>query len=130
MAVIVETAMAEDLDLGTSDTEKTHPGGGKVPGHQISISTFATVGASGTGHTDTWDPGAIASASSASTTITVPGAALGDFVMTSFSLSLQGLMMNGDVSAANTVTVKIYNNTGGSVNLASGTIKVLVFKAR
>ena len=39
-------------------------------------------------------------------------------------------MLSGYVSAANTVTVTLYNNTGGAVNLASGTVKCLVFKTR
>ena len=130
MAVIVETIMAQDIECGTGTTAKTHPGGGVLNGHQVSLSTLATVGASGSGTTSTWDPGSISSASYTSTTVTVPNAALGDFVLCSFSLSLSGLMLSGYVSAANTVTVTLYNNTGGAVNLASGTVKCLVFKTR
>ena len=94
MAIIVERIMAQDIELGTSTTSKTHPGGGTLNGHQVSR------------------------------------AALGDFVLYSFSLALSGLMLNGYVSAANTVTVVLFNPTGASVDLASGTVKVLVFSTR
>ena len=128
--IIVETVMAQDLDTGTGEVNKTHPSGGSLPGHQISLSTLSTKGAAGTGDTTTWDPGAIASASFASKDITVTGAALLDFALASFSLDVQDLQLDAQVTAANTVTVTLYNNTGGSVNLASGTVKVLVFKTR
>ena len=127
MAIIVERIMAQDIELGTSTTSKTHPGGGTLNGHQVSLST---VGASGSADTETWNPGEIATKSSSTTTVTVSGAALGDFVLCSFSLALSGLMLNGYVSAANTVTVVLFNPTGASVDLASGTVKVLVFSTR
>ena len=128
--IIVETAMAQDLELGTGTTSKTHPSGGVLNGHQISLSTFSTVGADGSSPTATWDPSSVASGSQTSTTVTVTGAALGDFVLASFSLSLQGLNLWGAVTAANTVTVYLSNLTGSAVNLASGTIKVAVFSTR
>ena len=130
MAIIVERIMAQDIELGTSTTSKTHPGGGTLNGHQVSLSTLSTVGASGSADTETWNPGEIATKSSSTTTVTVSGAALGDFVLCSFSLALSGLMLNGYVSAANTVTVVLFNPTGASVDLASGTVKVLVFSTR
>lgn len=73
-----------------------------------------------------WDPPNLASGASESTTLTVAGAALGNYVQTSFSLDLQGLSLTAYVSAANTITVVLSNLTGGSINLASGTLKVRV----
>lgn len=74
----------------------------------------------------TWDPANVAAAASVTTTVTVPGATLGDYVHVSFSLSLQGLILTGYVSAATTVTVVLFNPTGGGVNLGSGTLRVYV----
>jgi hypothetical protein len=64
------------------------------------------------------------------TTVTATGAALGDFVdAVSFGLDLQGVQLHGWVSAADTVSVRFQNETGGSVNLAGDTIRVRVRKA-
>ena len=74
-----------------------------------------------------WDPASIASGATATTTVTVTGAVLGDFVDNiSFNRSLSGLTLSGYVSASNTVTVVLSNNTGGSVDLSSGTLSVRV----
>jgi hypothetical protein len=73
-----------------------------------------------------WDPSNLANGASETTTVTVAGAALGNYVQVSFSLDLQGLTLTGYVSAANTVTVVLSNATGGAINLASGMVKVRV----
>jgi len=66
----------------------------------------------------------------ATTTVTVTGAALGDFVVgVSLSIDAGGGVLHGYVSAADTVTVVLLNETGGALNLASGTLRVLVRKA-
>jgi hypothetical protein len=130
MAVVIETAMAQDLDLGVSTTSKTHQSGGTLSGHQISLSTLSTKGASGTSDTTSWDPGLVGSASRAEKDITVQGAALGDFALATFDKDLQGCGFSAYVSAANTVTCVINNNTGSGKTILSGTLKVLVFKTR
>ncbi len=63
-------------------------------------------------------------------TITVNGAALGDRAKATFSLDLQGVLLFAYVSAANTVSYQFVNPlwAAGNVNLASGTVKALVFK--
>lgn len=78
--------------------------------------------------TATWDPPSIANGASASTTITVADAALGDSVVASFSLDLAGLGLFAYVSAANIVTVVLVNATGGAVDLASGTVSIAVIR--
>jgi len=77
----------------------------------------------------TYDPPNLADGAGISTTVTVTGAALGDFVLASFSLDLQGITLTGYISAANTVTVRLQNESGGAIDLASGTLRMLVFKA-
>lgn len=77
----------------------------------------------------TYDPPSIAAGATATTTVTVTGAALGDFADASFSLTLAGLAMTAYVSATNTVTAVLFNPTAGAIDLASGTIRARVRKA-
>lgn len=76
----------------------------------------------------TYDPPSLATgAIGAETTVTVTGAALGDFVENiSFSLDTQGVELLARVSAANTVAVIPRNPTAGTIDLASGTLRVHV----
>lgn len=76
----------------------------------------------------TYDPASLTDGSEASTTVTVTGAALGDFALASFSLSTQGIKLTAEVTAADTVTVNFHNKTGGTLDLGSGTLKARVFK--
>lgn len=75
---------------------------------------------------DTWDPGSIAAGAEEVKEITVTGAALGDFVNVSFSLDVEDLTLTAQVTAADTVTVQLSNNTGGAIDLAEGTVYVKV----
>lgn len=117
----------EDLNVGVDTTTKRNPAGGTLAATQVGIHTVA-VGQLAI--YKTWDPGDVAVSTTTTETIAYPGAALGDFVLPSFSLSLQGLSLSAYVSAANVVTVVLTNNTAAAVNLASGTLSALVFKAR
>jgi hypothetical protein len=76
----------------------------------------------------TWDPPSVANGASTATTISVPSAALGDTVNASFSVALGGLALVAQVSATDTVEVRLINNSGGAADLASGTVRVQVFK--
>jgi hypothetical protein len=51
--------------------------------------------------------------------ITVPGAALGDFVLFAPKADIVDLVVSGQVTAANTVTVTLVNLTGGAVTALS-----------
>lgn len=78
----------------------------------------------------TYDPPSMATLTGATTTVTVTGAALGDMVIAvSFSLDLQGISVTAYVSAANTVAVRFFNGTAGTIDLASGTLRVRVSPA-
>jgi len=76
----------------------------------------------------TWDPGSIADGDEEAKEVTVTGAALGDYAVASFSLDIADLVLDAQVTAANTVTCILANNTGDAVDLASGTVYVRVFK--
>jgi hypothetical protein len=77
----------------------------------------------------TYDPPSIANAASAfPPAIIVTGAALGDTVLASFSVSLVGLQVSAYVSAVDQVQAVFSNLSGGAIDLASGTLTVTVFK--
>ena len=75
-----------------------------------------------------WNPGSIADGDEEALEITVPGAALGDFVLSSLSVDMIDGVLRGAVTAADTVTLVIANNTGGAIDIASGTAYCLVIK--
>jgi len=78
----------------------------------------------------TWDVGNLVDgAGETSAEITVTGAALGDYVFVSAPVDLQGITCTGYVSAANKAKIRVQNETGGTIDLASGTWKVRVMKA-
>lgn len=75
----------------------------------------------------TWDPGSLVDAAGeTSADITVTGAALGDFVLCSFDKNLVGIVLTGYVKAADTVNLRLQNESAATVDLASGTARVLV----
>lgn len=122
-----ETIGQEDMNTGVGTFSSRNPGGGTLTSTQIGIHSLAVTQLKVTA---TWDPASVSVGASVTTTVTVTGAALGDFTLASFSLSLSGLVLTSYVSAANTVTVVLSNPTAAAVDLASGTLAVLVFKSR
>lgn len=77
----------------------------------------------------TWDPASVANGAVVSTTVTVTGAALGDPVSVGFSsITTQAVMLSAHVSAADTVTVVLRNESGGAIDFASGTLTAVVSK--
>lgn len=76
----------------------------------------------------TYDPPSLADGAGTTTTVTVTGAAFGDFALASFSLDLQGITVSAYVSATNTVSVRFQNESGGTLDLASGTLRARVWK--
>lgn len=75
---------------------------------------------------ETYDAGSIADGDEEVGEITVAGAALGDFVLASLSVDVADLAITAAVTAANTVTYQLLNNTGGAIDLASATVRVRV----
>ena len=76
-----------------------------------------------------WDPASIADAAMTSTTVAVTGAAIGDTVAVGFSVAVPaGALLVGAVTAADVVTVTLFNKTGAALDLASGTLRADVWK--
>lgn len=76
----------------------------------------------------TFDPASLVDGAGETTTVTVTGAVLGDFAMASFSVALTNITVTAWVSASNTVSVRFQNESGGTVDLASGTMRALVLQ--
>lgn len=74
----------------------------------------------------TYDASSLADGAGETTTVTCTGASIGDYAMCSFSLDGVDLLMSAYVSAANTVSVRVQNESTGTVNLSSGTLRVAV----
>lgn len=74
----------------------------------------------------TYDPPSLADGVGVTTTVTCTGVVLGGFARASFSLDLQGITVSAYVSAADTVSVRFQNESGGTLDLSSGTLRVRV----
>jgi len=73
-----------------------------------------------------WDIGDLAAGAEASTTVTVPGAAFGDFVFCSMDIDLEEGTLTAQVSAANTVEAVYINDAEDPSDLAAATLRVKV----
>jgi len=74
----------------------------------------------------TYDPPSLSTGTGATTTVTVPGAKLGMPAVAGFSTDVQGIVLSASVQSADVVAVRFYNETGGTVDLASGTLTAIV----
>ncbi|MGE5631380.1 MAG: glycosyl hydrolase family 28-related protein [Caulobacteraceae bacterium] len=74
----------------------------------------------------TLDPTSLVDGAGVTLTIFIAGALLGDVAQVSAPYDLQGISVTAYVSAVNTVSIRIQNESGATVDLASGTWKVKV----
>lgn len=70
----------------------------------------------------------ISNAASTTVTGTLTGAALGNYVIASSSIDLQGCLISANVTSTDNVKVTISNLTGGSITLGAATIRARVIK--
>ena len=76
-----------------------------------------------------WTPGAVAGGATVSTTVTVNTAAVGDMAIVSYvGLTVDGWLLTAYVESANTARVRLTNQTGGSLNPGTGTVRVSAFR--
>ncbi len=75
-----------------------------------------------------WDPPSLAAGATATQAASVPGARPGDHAQAAFTLATT-LPFLAQVSTADTVTVRLWNPTGGAVDLGPGTVRVRVTKS-
>lgn len=109
-----------DLDISYADTtQKTH-------------NNFMALSAEGgikgiSLASETHNFGSLVDAAGETGSITVVGAALGDFVLVSVGVDLVDMTCTGYVQAADTVEYRLQNESGSTADLASTTVSVLVF---
>ena len=82
---------------------------------------------------DTWvvtatlDAGSLVDGAGETDTVTVPGVALGDMVLgCSFAVDEAGMSVTAYVSAANTVSIRVQNESTVTVDLAACKIRLVV----
>jgi hypothetical protein len=76
----------------------------------------------------TWDPANCPDGSIQVVGVTVTGAAVGMQALASFtSITGAGWILTADITSANNASVTLMNKTGGAVDLASGTLRVIAF---
>ena len=78
----------------------------------------------------TYNPPNLVDGAGVTTTVTVTGALLGDIAWATFSLDLQGITVTAWVSASGTVSVRFQNESGGALDLASGTLRAGTLRFR
>lgn len=79
-----------------------------------------------------YNPGTITAGNRFKTTVSVPGAAVGDYCVASFAdipANADDVTINGKVTAANTATVIGINTGGSSAAFSNNTLRACVFKA-
>jgi hypothetical protein len=110
-----------DADNGTTIRRPTNIASDASPGRWIRVSKDFT-------GSKTYDPANMtASGGTTSTTVTVTGAVLGQPAKAGLTtLTTQAIIVSAHVSAADTVTVVLFNPTGSSVDLGSGTLTAVV----
>jgi hypothetical protein len=103
--------------------------GNKLGQTIISSTTFPTCSYDGTNSQVNYPytPGTIAAGAS-SVLITEGGASLGDFVMCSFDLDINGINLFAYVYAANAIRVVFFNYTGSPVTLGAGIVRLKVIE--
>lgn len=73
------------------------------------------------------DVASLVDGAGATSAITVTGVALGDIVLSwSLAVDLAGITATAYVSAANTVSIRFQNESGGTLDLASATLRIWV----
>jgi hypothetical protein len=131
--VVLKSTVDSEVRLGQNSTDYffIRSGGGVEIGSSLKVDT--TNGAAITktlSATTTWDPASLASgASEVKAGVTLTGCAVGDVVTAALStITASTWAVQACVTGANTVDVRITNNTGGTVDLASGTLRINCIK--
>jgi hypothetical protein len=76
----------------------------------------------------THDFGSVSSQSQATQTVTVTGARIGDAVMVRPTTAVNGVIVDGTVTASDTVTVRVSNFSAGAIDPASQVYQVIVWQ--
>lgn len=115
-------SFASDPTIGLAAGQMWHNGTiGQFKGYSASKTYLFDTSLS---NSATWDIPSLTTLANSSTTITVTGAAVGDLVVVSPAMPATGVVVSGDVTSADTVTIRAHNTTGGTIDPASATFRV------
>lgn len=122
----IENSVVRNNNVSTSASHTGNGAGTTTSGNLVAgVMQWADL----TGST-TYDPPSLGAGIGITTTVTVTGAAIGDVVIgVSLTTAQPGVMVTGVVTAANTVSVRFRNDTGSTIDMTSGTLRVYVNKA-
>lgn len=76
----------------------------------------------------TYNPANLVDGAGETKDFTAIGAQLGDFVLVSAPYDLQGITATGYVSGTGTATVRLQNESGGTINLAEGDWRIKIIQ--
>jgi len=99
------------------------------------LNTLSSLGDSGSGNSyrligsTTYNPPSLSDGTGTTTTVNVAGAKLGMAAIAGFSTDMQGLLVSASVQSNDIVAVRFFNETGATVDLASGTLTAIVQSA-
>jgi hypothetical protein len=91
--------------------------------------TWVPIGYNALNASVSYDPPNLPDGDGVTTTVSVPGAAMGDFAFASFAQTLAGITLTAWVSSTDTVSVRFQNESGGAINPGNATLRVRVQKA-
>jgi len=74
------------------------------------------------------DPASLADAAGGTVDVTVTGAAIGDFVLFAPGVDMVDMIVTAYVVAANTVQIRVQNESGAAANIASSTWNFAVLR--
>lgn len=112
----VTTGLSSYSNLGTNVN---------LDGNSSDITGVSSINFTGSA---TWAPGTIANGAVVTNSIACTGVIPGNFALASPPYDLQGLTMTTFVSTSGEVSISLFNGTGASVTLASGTWTVRGFR--
>ena len=124
------TAVNLDVKTPVAGANATLTNKAAIRAESLIVGTGTTAIQSVLSTTTTWDPGSLANgASEKKSAITLTGVAVGDVVTAALTTIVSAdWQVQACVTAADTVEVKITNNTGGTVDLSSGTLRINCMK--
>lgn len=139
---IVKNPTTKDLEISkTGTSSNAHVVIGNISGDSGTVNLYIVDGGLRVGGssnaiinqiisgTTTWDPSNVGDEIDQSISFTLTGAAVGDPCFAGLTtLTTDDFLLTANVSAANTVQAILKNVSGGTVNLGSGTLRVVVFK--
>lgn len=75
-----------------------------------------------------YNPDNVISNATVTDSLTIEGAVLGDLVLVSVTVDLQGLVLMGQVTAADTVVLTLANTSAGAINLAESNLHIVLLR--